>query len=72
MTPRTRSHDPVCFPLWGERMVDVASLAEERWKVIRRGRRWVVRFIPLNHSAQWRDVATFDSIAKAVRFVMIC
>jgi hypothetical protein len=42
---------------------------EERWRVIARNGRWVVRYEPLNHLELWRDLAEFGTEEEAIQYV---
>jgi hypothetical protein len=50
-------------------MKNIPSLAEERWRIVRRDGRWVVRFEPLNHTDLWRDLADFATKAEAIAYL---
>jgi hypothetical protein len=50
-------------------MAGVPSLAEERWRIVDEGDRWVVWFVPRNYPERWRELAAFDTEPEAVDFL---
>jgi len=50
-------------------MANIPSLAQERWRIVDEGDRWIVWFIPLNHTERWREVANYSTEAEATDYV---
>jgi len=59
-------------PLWADRNKRIPSLAEERWRIVDEGDRWVVWFVPLNHPHLWREIASFDTEMEAKSYAQSC
>jgi len=57
---------------WSDRVKDVPTLAEERWRVVDEGDRWAVWFVPLNHPHLWREIASFDTEKEAQSYAQTC
>ena len=62
--------DEDCF--WHGRlnMVNVPSLAEERWQIVDEGDRWAVWFVPLNHPEWWKELGSFTTKSEAWQYVL--
>ena len=50
---------------------NLPSLAEEHWRIVDEGDRWVVWFVPANHPERWRELASFSTHGEARDFVKI-
>ena len=51
---------------WVRLVRTIPSINEERWRVVPREGRWVVRYEPLNHLELWRDLAEFQTEQEAI------
>ena len=50
-------------------MANTPTIAEERWRIVDEGDRWIVWFIPQNYPERWRELGDFPTEREAVEYL---